>query len=65
MARRAHVLEACKGRQGAVLNTCMRDQYKTMGDAPKLGACGGLLGTELRECVREEYRKLPPPKSKS
>jgi len=65
MERRDVVNAACKGKQGTVLQNCMRDEYKTMGDAPKLEACGGLLGTELRECVREEYRKLPPTKSKS
>jgi hypothetical protein len=60
MERRDQVLGACKGKQGKVLRNCMRDEYKTLGDAPKLPACDGLLGTALRECVREEFRKLPP-----
>ncbi len=60
MQRRDQVLEACRGRQGKVLRNCMRDEYKTLGDAPKLEACNGLLGTALRECVRDEFRKLPP-----
>lgn len=64
MERRDLVLEACRGKQGAVLRKCIRDGYKTLDDPPKLGACDGLLGTELLECVRVEYRKLAPaPKS--
>jgi hypothetical protein len=62
MQRRDLVLEACKGKQGTVLRNCMRDEYKTMGDPPKLPACDGLLGTDLRECVRVEYQKLAPPR---
>jgi hypothetical protein len=58
MERRDLVLEACKGKQGTVLRNCMRDEYKTLDDPPKLSACDGLLGTELLECVRVEYRKL-------
>jgi hypothetical protein len=61
MERRDVVNAVCKGKQGTALRNCMRDEYKTMGDEPKLEACSGLLGAELRECVREEYRKLPPP----
>ena len=60
MERRDLVLDACKGKQGTALRNCMRDEYKTLGDAPKLDACAGLLGTALRECVREEYRRLAP-----
>jgi hypothetical protein len=60
MERRDLVLEACKGKQGAVLRNCMRDEYKSLDDAPKLDACSGLLGGLLRDCVREEYRKLAP-----
>jgi len=63
MQRRDLVLEACKGKQGTVLRNCMRDEYKTLGDAPRLEACSGLMGAPLRDCVREEYRKLPPSKS--
>jgi hypothetical protein len=64
MERRDLVLEACKGKQGTVLNNCMRDGYKTLGTAPRLEACDGLLGAPLRDCVREEYRNLPPPPPK-
>jgi len=60
MERKDVVLGACKGKQGTALRNCMRDEYKTLGDAPKLPACDGLLGTALRECVREEFRKLSP-----
>ena len=60
MERRDQVLEACKGKQGTALRNCMRDEYKTLGDAPKLESCTGLLGTALRECVRDEYRRLVP-----
>ena len=62
MERRDVVNAACTGKQGTVLRNCMREEYKTLGDAPRLEACTGLLGTELRECVHEEYRKLPPPR---
>jgi hypothetical protein len=57
MERRDIVNEACKGKQAAVLRNCMREEYKTLGDAPKLDACTGMQGTALRECVREEYGK--------
>ena len=60
MQRRDQVLEACKGKQGTALRNCMRDEYKTLGDAPRLDACTGLLGSALRDCVREEYRRLAP-----
>jgi len=64
MERKDLVLDACKGRQGTALRNCMRDEYKTLGDAPKLPACDGLLGTALRECVRAEFPKYAPaPKS--
>jgi hypothetical protein len=33
--RRDKVLEACKGKQGAVLRDCMRAEYKKLGPAPK------------------------------
>lgn len=56
--RRDIVLEACKGKQGKVLRNCMREEYKTLDDAPKLEACAGLQGEPLHECVREEYGKL-------
>jgi hypothetical protein len=33
--RRDKVLEACKGKQGEVLRSCMREEYKKLGPAPK------------------------------
>ena len=33
--RRDKVLEACKGKQGKVLQQCMREEYKKLGPAPK------------------------------
>ena len=33
--RRDKVLEACKGKQGKVLQECMRAEYKKLGPAPK------------------------------
>jgi hypothetical protein len=33
--RRDKVLEACKGKQGEVLRSCMRAEYKKLGPAPK------------------------------
>ena len=64
MERRDIVLGACKGKQGAVLRNCMRDEYKALDDPPKLSACDGLAGPDLLECVRVEFRKLAPaPKS--
>jgi hypothetical protein len=33
--RRDKVLEACKGRQGEALRSCMRAEYKKLGPAPK------------------------------
>jgi hypothetical protein len=33
--RRDKVLAACKGKQGSVLQQCMRDEYKKLGPAPK------------------------------
>lgn len=33
--RRDKVLQACKGKQGAVLRDCMREEYKKLGPAPK------------------------------
>jgi len=58
MERRDIVNQACKGKQGTVLRNCMREEYKTLDDAPKLEACTGMQGEPLHECVREEYRKL-------
>jgi hypothetical protein len=64
MERRDLVLAACKGKQGTVLRNCMRDEYKTLGNAPKLEACSGLTGAPLRDCVREEFaRQAPAPRS--
>jgi hypothetical protein len=64
MERRDLVLAACKGKQGTVLNNCMRDEYKKLGTAPRLDACSGMTGAPLLECVREEYRmRVPAPKS--
>ena len=56
--RRDIVLEACKGKQGKALRNCMREEYKTLDDAPKLEACTDMQGEPLHECVREEYGKL-------
>jgi len=61
MERKDGVLAACKGKQGTALRNCMREEYKLIGDAPKLPVCDGLLGTALRDCVHDEYQKLPPP----
>jgi uncharacterized protein HemX len=33
--RRDKVLAACKGKQGSVLQQCMREEYKKLGPAPK------------------------------
>ena len=33
--RRDKVLAACKGKQGTVLQDCMREEYKKLGPAPK------------------------------
>jgi len=33
--RRDKVNEACKGKQGEVLRSCMREEYKKLGPAPK------------------------------
>jgi hypothetical protein len=33
--RRDKVLEACKGKQGKVLQQCLREEYKKLGPAPK------------------------------
>ena len=33
--RRDKVLDACKGKQGKVLQECMRAEYKKLGPAPK------------------------------
>lgn len=64
MERRDIVLGACKGKQGKVLRNCMRDEYKSLDDPPKLSACDGMQGDVLLDCVRVEYRKLAPaPKS--
>ena len=64
MERRDLVLATCKGKQGTVLNNCMRDEYKKLDKSPRLDECSGLTGAPLRECVREEYKKrAPAPKS--
>jgi len=64
MERRDLVLAVCKGKQGAVLQNCMRDEYKTLEKSPKLKGCDDLTGAPLLECVREEYKqRAPAPKS--
>lgn len=63
MERRDLVLAACKGKQGKVLENCMRDEYKALDKSPKLKDCDGLTGAPLLECVREEYKmRAPAPK---